>query len=77
MPAIKKWLAKNYNENLKTVSFLLHSDHGFDQAPLEEISEEQYNEMVKKVKPITSIEHIDEDSIEGMEACDTGACPIK
>lgn len=74
---IQKWLAKNYNDNLKTVSFLLHSDHGFDQAPLEEITKEEYDKRVKNVKPITSVE-IDEDSIDGSEiGCAGGMCPIK
>lgn len=77
LPEIKSWLKRNYNENIKTVSFLLHNEHGFDQAPLEEITEEQYNEMIKKVKPITCIDSIDEDSITGVEECEGGACPIK
>ena len=36
----------NFNENIKTCSFLLHSEHGFDQAPLEEITKEKYEEMI-------------------------------
>ncbi len=74
---IQKWLAKNYNSNLKTVSFLLHSDHGFDQAPLEEITKEEYERRVKSVKPITSGE-IDESQLsEDQLGCVGGACPIK
>lgn len=74
---IKKWLRKNYNTNLKTVSFLLHSDHGFVQAPLEEITEAQFNEMVSKVKPITSIQEIQESGILDSFECEGGVCPIK
>jgi ribonucleotide reductase alpha subunit len=78
LDSIKEWLAKNYNANVKTCSFLLHSEHGFDQAPMEEITEEQYNEMVKKVNPITSIENIDEqDIVSGIEDCESGVCPVK
>lgn len=77
LPSIREWLTANYTENLKTVSFLLHSDHGFQQAPLEEITEEKYNEMVAKVRPITSIASIDESSVDGGLECSTGACPIK
>lgn len=33
LPEIKEWLRKNYNDGVKSISFLLHSDHGFDQAP--------------------------------------------
>ena len=74
---IKKWLAKNYNEGLKTVSFLLHSDHGFVQAPLEEITKEEYQKMVKSVKPITSVEVNESDISEDQIGCDGGHCPIK
>lgn len=74
---IKEWLAENYNEGLKTVSFLLHSEHGFDQAPYEEITKEEYAKLSKNVKPITNVE-IDEDSIDGSEiGCASGVCPIK
>lgn len=74
---IKEWLSKNYNEGLKTVSFLLHNDHGFDQAPYEEITKEEYVKLSKNVKPITNVE-IDEDSIDGNQiGCESGVCPIK
>lgn len=73
---IKKWLDKNYNNNLKTVSFLLHSGHGFDQAPIEEITEEEYKKMIKKVKPITNCV-IDEDDLKDNFECAGGMCPIK
>jgi hypothetical protein len=33
LPEIKKYLAKNYKNNHKSLSFLLHSEHGFKQAP--------------------------------------------
>jgi len=77
LDGIKKWLSENYNEGIKTVSFLLHSDHGFDQAPLEEITEKEYKERVKATKPITNCD-VDESSISSDQlGCATGACPIK
>jgi len=76
LDGIKEWLNSNYNNNLKTVSFLLHSEHGFDQAPLEEISRQDYEVMVKSVKPITDCE-VNEEDIKGSFECATGACPIK
>lgn len=76
LDGIKKWLKDNYNLSVKSVSFLLHSEHGFKQAPYEEISKEEFDELNSKVKPITGI-----DSIEGLEdseeECDSGACPVK
>jgi hypothetical protein len=72
---IKKWLSENYI-NVKSVSFLLHNEHGFDQAPLEEITKEQYEEMKSKVVPITSLSSLNMDDIDIAE-CDSGACPIR
>lgn len=75
LPEIKKYLKKNYKNNHKSLSFLLHSEHGFKQAPLEEITKEQYEEMVANTRPITSINeaNIGLDETE----CATGACPIR
>jgi ribonucleoside-triphosphate reductase (thioredoxin) len=75
---IKSWLKSNYNENLKTVSFLLHSEHGFQQAPLEEITKERYEELSAKVKPIIGLAMIDESSVSSDSmGCESGVCPIK
>lgn len=74
---IKNWLLKNYNDSIKSVSFLLHNEHGFDQAPLEEITESDYKNRIKGLQPISSVE-IDENSIDGSEiGCEGGICPIK
>jgi ribonucleoside-triphosphate reductase len=75
LPEIKKWLKKNYNKGVKTMSFLLHKDHGFAQAPYEEITKEQYEEYSARVKPITS-GSVTDDGLESME-CASGVCPIK
>jgi len=72
---IKQYLAENYSTNFKTVSFLLYHGHGFVQAPYETVSEEIYNEMVKNVTPITSVE-IKESDFDILD-CESGACPIK
>ena len=72
---IKDWLAKHYF-NTKSVSFLLHSGHGFDQAPLEEISESRYHEERSKVTPISSLSSVELDDVE-ISDCDTGACPVR
>lgn len=76
LPDIKNWLLKNYNDNIKAVSFLLHKEHGFVQAPYEEITEEQYNKMFKRVKPIFNV--IDEtlNIMDNLE-CEGGHCPVK
>ena len=75
LDSIKAWLDSNYS-NVKSVSFLLHNDHGFDQAPMEEITKEQYLEMSAKVKPITSLSQINMEDID-IADCDGGACPVR
>jgi ribonucleoside-triphosphate reductase (thioredoxin) len=74
LPEIRKYLKKHYKNNHKSLSFLLHSEHGFHQAPLEEITEEQYNALVASTKLITSI---DEANIGLDDDCATGACPVR
>lgn len=77
LPEIKEWMKENYANSLKTVSFLLHNEHGFDQPPYEEIDEVRYNKILKQIKPIKEMSDGREwDSLDGLE-CTTGACPIK
>jgi ribonucleoside-triphosphate reductase (thioredoxin) len=73
LEAIKEWMRKNYSSSIKSVSFLLHRDHNFVQAPYEEITEERYKEMLKAVKPLKDV------SAGGVVAdeCDGGACPVR
>ena len=71
---IREWLKLHYKNSLKSVSFLLHNEHGFQQAPYEEISEETYKELIRGIKALTNIqEGGDLDTNE----CASGACPIK
>lgn len=72
---IKKWLKENYKDNVKSVSFLLHNEHGFIQAPYEEITKEKYELLSAKIKPITSI-NIESGSLD-VDECSKGSCPIK
>ena len=61
---------------MKSVSFLLHNEHGFDQAPLEEITLQRYEEMLSRINNKDVLvgagisELLDDD-------CATGACPIR
>ena len=74
LPEIKKYLAKNYKHNHKSLSFLLHNEHGFKQAPLEEITKDQYEEMIANTRLITKV---DDAAFTGDDECATGACPVK
>lgn len=73
---IKAWLKSNYNASIKSVSFLLHSDHGFDQAPYEEISKEQYEKYSARVSQIVSGDIKEDDGLDSSE-CASGVCPVK
>ena len=75
LDAIRAWLSNHYH-NVKSVSFLLHNEHGFDQAPLEEIDKKTYNSMKKRSTPIQSLKDIKMEDIE-ISDCDSGACPVR
>jgi len=74
LPEVREYLEKYYRDNHKTVSFLLHTGHGFNQAPFEEISEEEFNALLSVSKVITSVNVADFDS---NDECAAGACPIR
>jgi ribonucleoside-triphosphate reductase (thioredoxin) len=76
--AIGNWLYNNFDD-VSGVSFLPYSDHTYEQAPYEAITEEQYNELVKAM-PEAVDWNINEatDVTEGSQelACVGGACEI-
>lgn len=74
LDAIKEWMAENYDNSLKSVSFLQHSEHGFVQAPLEEIDEKEYTKRSKNLIALdlsSSHDELYDDD------CATGACPVR
>ena len=75
LPEIREYLKKNYKNGHKSLSFLLHSDHGFHQAPIEEITKEQFDEIIKNTTLITKIDQSLELSTD--DECARGACPIR
>lgn len=76
VPKLKTWLSENYKD-LKTISFLCHSEHGFKQAPKEAISNEQYDKLSSNIRPIEGIDLVGLGmDLDGGE-CEGGACPVK
>ena len=75
---IKAYLAEHWSE-MKSVSFLLHSEHGFDQAPMGELTKEEYEEMLRNTSPLgeklTGSTIMSDDEFDA--ECATGACPIR
>jgi ribonucleotide reductase alpha subunit len=76
LPLIKEWLEKNYDKSVKSVSFLLHSDHNFALPPYEEIEKDVYEKLLSKIDmsiPLvqTSFGMVD------FGDCEGGACPVR
>lgn len=74
IPKIKEWLANNF-KNIKTISFLCHSEHGFKQAPKEAFTKEKYEELSLNIKPI-DMDSVTGDDVDSLE-CASGFCPVK
>jgi ribonucleoside-diphosphate reductase alpha chain len=72
---IQEWLSKNYDKNVKSVSFLLHADHNFPLPPYEEIDQATYEKMVAKLDFSTPLAAVP--GTVDFDDCATGACPIK
>jgi len=78
---IRAYLCEHWAE-MKSVSFLLHNEHGFDQAPMGELSDDEYRVMLDMAKPLGerisgSTYMSDEDMASFGESCDTGVCPVR
>jgi len=73
IPQIKKWVSENL-QYLKTLSFLCYDDHGFEQAPMEAMTEGEYNRMADKITPIN---FSGADTGELLEECEGGSCPAR
>jgi ribonucleoside-triphosphate reductase (thioredoxin) len=74
LPEIKEYLARHYKSNYKSLSFLLHSEHGFLQAPYEEISKDVFDSLVKSTR---LIENVDSANFDGGDECASGMCPVR
>ena len=73
------WVWKNF-DRISGISFLPHSDHVYVQAPYEDITEDQYHELLSKMpKGIDWLQMVeDKDNTEASQtlACVAGACEI-
>ena len=65
-----------FEDQLKTVSLLPISEHGYVQAPYESITKERYEEMAAKIKPMnfSAAKH---DSSTEEKFCSSDVCEIK
>jgi ribonucleoside-diphosphate reductase alpha chain len=77
---IKEWMWNN-RESYTGISLLPHSDHTYTQAPFEEISKEQYENLYKKL-PQVNLTNVKftvtaNDEREAELACVGGSCEFK
>jgi len=75
---VTQWLWDN-RHSYNGMSFLPYHGGEYKQAPFEEIDEERYNKMVKKLHPIDLTEVIeleDTTNLQGEIACAGGACEV-
>ena len=77
LPEIKEWLKNNYQKSVKSVSFLLHTDHNFPLPPYEECTEEEYETMLSKLDFSVPLAQDNGDHEVEIDDCEGGACPIK
>ncbi|MHA1490950.1 MAG: hypothetical protein ACTSRI_15050 [Promethearchaeota archaeon] len=69
-----KHVLECYEDKLKSVSFLPISEHGYAQAPYEEITKEKYEKMIANLKPLSLIET--KDRAIGEKFCDSDRCEV-
>lgn len=80
-PEVGGWVYKNF-DILSGVSFLPHSDHTYQQAPYQEVSEDKYNEMKaempEKIRWEDLSHYEQEDNTTGLQtlACSADGCEI-
>lgn len=78
---VASWVFKNFDD-LSGISFLPHTDHVYQQAPYQEITEEEYNEWLKRMpekiywQVLASYETEDHTSGSQTLACSSGACEL-
>jgi ribonucleoside-triphosphate reductase len=75
---VGEWMWENRNY-YNGISVLPYDNGSYQQAPFEDISEEQYNELVKSLDSIDLtkiVELTDETNLSGELACAGGACEI-
>ena len=64
-----------YEDKLKVVSLLPLRDHGYQQAPYEEITKEQYEEMIKSIREI-DYSSVNGDKAAGEQYCSNDSCTL-
>ncbi|MFX1321024.1 MAG: ribonucleoside-triphosphate reductase, adenosylcobalamin-dependent [Promethearchaeota archaeon] len=70
-----KHVLECYEDKLKSVSFLPIKEHGYKQAPYEEITKERYEDIVSNLKPL-DLDNTKDRAI-GEKFCDSEVCEVR
>ncbi|MFX1303187.1 MAG: ribonucleoside-triphosphate reductase, adenosylcobalamin-dependent [Promethearchaeota archaeon] len=70
-----KHVLESYEDKLKSVSFLPIKEHGYKQAPYEEITQEQYEDIISKLK-LFNLNGTKDRAI-GEKFCDSDRCEVR
>jgi ribonucleoside-diphosphate reductase alpha chain len=77
-PKVGAWVWENFSE-ISGISFLPYSEHSYKQAPYQECTEQEYEELKAKVPTLNweDFKEVD-DNVEGaqMLACASGVCEL-
>lgn len=76
LPAIQDYLKEHWHE-MKSISFLLKDDHGFDQAPLEKLTKEEYEKRLRDLNDVSGFHTHGTSEMDYSMECEGGACPIR
>jgi hypothetical protein len=76
---IKEYLKENYNDNFKTISFMIFSNGNFAQQPYQEITKEEFESYNSKVVPLSKevLDSVESTKMLENFECEGGVCPIK
>ncbi|MHA1149759.1 MAG: ATP cone domain-containing protein [Promethearchaeota archaeon] len=69
-----KHVLECFEDKLKSASFLPIKDHGYKQAPYEEITKEEYETRISKIKPLVLSKS--QDRAIGTKFCDGDSCQV-
>ena len=76
---VEEWVWEHW-DSIIGVTFLALSDHSYALAPYQEITEDEYLERKKRMKPFDAsmLEQYEAQEFDlGEESCESGACPIR
>ena len=77
---VAQWVYSNF-DFITGLSFLPYSDHIYEQAPYEEITEEKYHQLAKQISPVDFskliyYEKVDNTDVKKEVACAGGVCEL-